>query len=66
MKNNVMPSRVQMEADVLKNLLTEVKETVAKDFVVKQRTNSFTATELWRIQKSQKLATGMFRRRANF
>ena len=66
MENNVMPSRVQMEAAVLKTLLTEVKETVAKDFVVKQRTNSFTATELWRIQKGQKLATGLFRRRSMY
>jgi hypothetical protein len=64
MKNNVMPSRVQMEADVLKNLLSEVKETVATDFVMAKPAKSFKAIDLWRIQRNQKLATGLFRRRS--
>jgi hypothetical protein len=64
MKNDVMPSRVQMEADVLKSLLTEVKETVAKDFAIKQSAKrKFNTTDLWNIQRNSKLSNGMFKRR---
>lgn len=64
MKSDVMPSRVQMEAGILKNLLSEVKETVATDFVMpKLEKISFRAVNLWRIQRNSKLANGYFRRR---
>jgi hypothetical protein len=64
MKSDVMPSRVQMEAGMLKNLLSEVKETVAKDFVMpKPEKISFRAVNLWKIQRNSKLANGYFRRR---
>ena len=64
MNSDVMPSRVQMEAGILKNLLSEVKETVATDFVMpKLEKISFRAVNLWKIQRNSKLANGYFRRR---
>lgn len=65
MNSDVMPSRVQMEAGVLKNLLSEVKETVARDYVENpNKKSTFSAAELWRIQKNSKLQNGLFRRRS--
>ena len=65
MKSNVVPSRVQMEAGVLKNLLSEVKETVAMDFVLPSAAkNSFRAVNLWKIHRNSRLANGYFRRRS--
>lgn len=65
MTSDVMPSRVQMEAGVLQNLLSEVKETVARDYAVPQNAKqTFGAVDLWRIQKNSKLANGFFRRRS--
>ena len=58
MKSNVMPSIVQIEANELKQLVTEVKETVAKGIVqVKQKqTNSFGIVDLWNIRRGAKIA----------
>ena len=59
MKTNVMPSIVQMEANELKNLLTEVKETVATGIVPVKRvksTNNFGIVDLWNIQRQAKVA----------
>lgn len=65
MTSDVMPSRVQMDAGVLKDLLSEVKETVARDFAMHQSAKQkFSAVDLWRIQKNSKLANGFFRRRS--
>lgn len=65
MNSDVMPSRVQMEPGVLKNLLSEVKETVARDYVGTTDVKpTFSAAELWRIQKNSKLQNGFFRRRS--
>lgn len=69
MKNDVMPSIVQMDADELKTLLTEVKETVATDPIAlgitmpKKETNpSFGAADLWNIRRTAKSASSMMRR----
>ena len=65
MTSDVMPSRVQMDAGVLKDLLSEVKETVARDYAMPQSAKQkFSAVDLWRIQKNSKLANGFFRRRS--
>lgn len=65
MNSDVMPSRVQMDAGVLKNLLSEVKETVARDYVETPNVKpTFSAADLWRIQKNSKLQNGFFRRRS--
>ena len=61
MKSDVMPSRVQMEAGMLKNLLSEVKETVAKDIKLPEPATkpSFGVVDLWKIRRNAKSAIGM-------
>jgi len=60
MKNDVMPSVVQMEPELLKRLVTEVKETVAKDVhVPKAKKSAFSVAELWNIQRSMRSASSM-------
>ncbi len=57
MKNDVMPSIVRMEKEVLKRLVTEVKETVASDVhVPKAKKNAFRVVDLWNIQRNMKSA----------
>ena len=56
MNSKVMPSHVQMEADELKNLVNEVKETVATE--VNDATKKFSVIDLWQIQKQMKKASG--------
>jgi hypothetical protein len=63
MKNDVMPSIVQMDADELKTLLTEVKETVATGVVLPaQPKRSFNAADLWNIRRNAKTANSLRRR----
>jgi hypothetical protein len=60
MKSNVMPSIVQIEANELKQLVTEVHETVATGIVnmkrVKRVSPSFGIVDLWNIQRGMKTA----------
>lgn len=65
MKSDVMPSRVQMEPAVLQSLLTEVKETVAREFFESNSnaTTTFRAVNLWKVQRNYKSAQGYYRRR---
>jgi hypothetical protein len=64
MKNDVMPSIVQMEAEELRNLMTEVKETVATGIQLpRAKQKSFSAAEMWNIQKNARSASDMLRRR---
>ena len=63
MRTDVMPSIVQMEPAVLKNLLKEVKETVAtgvKSPRVQKR--SFGIIDLWSIRRNLKTAQSRFGR----
>ena len=61
MKNDVMPSIVQMEREVLKNLVKEVKETVAKDIQLPTvRKQSFGIADLWNIRRRARTATSRF------
>ena len=64
MKSSTMPSIVQMEEEVLRQLVTEVKETVATDFQMAKtvRKPSFGILNLWNIQRKMKSATLPFRR----
>jgi hypothetical protein len=64
MKNDVMPSIVQMGKDELKVLLTEVKETVATDFVMPEtsKKQSFSAAELWNIRRNARSASDRMRK----
>ncbi len=50
MKQQVNASVMQMEKEVLQQLLTETKETVAQDI----KANTFSATDLWNIQRNMK------------
>jgi hypothetical protein len=58
MNSNVKTSIVHLEADELKQLVTEVKETVATDVDVKNQANNsyFGVADLWKIQKQMKPA----------
>jgi hypothetical protein len=63
MKNDVMPSIVQMEPDELKVLLTEVKETVAAGFKMPKTTKkSFSAADLWSIRRNARSAGDRMRK----
>jgi hypothetical protein len=62
MKNDVMPSIVQMDADDLKALLTEVKETIATDYKAAQPAKQFTVVDMWNIRRSAKSASDTLRK----
>ena len=62
MKNDVMPSIVQMEPEVLKNLVKEVKETVAMNIQLPESDKpSFGIVDLWNIRRNAKTAMSRFR-----
>ena len=64
MKNDVMPSIVQMEAEELRNLTTEVKETVATGIEMPETMKrSFTSMDMWKILKNARSASDMLRRK---
>jgi hypothetical protein len=62
MKNDVMPSIVRMDADELKTLLTQVKETVATEFEMAEQAKKFSTADMWNIRKNAKSASAMLRR----
>lgn len=63
MKNDVMPSVIRMDAEALKTLLTEVKETVATDYKLpEQPKRSFGMVDLWNIRRNAKSASSLMRR----
>ena len=60
MKNDVMPSVVRMERELLKRLVTEVKETVAIDVKAPQaKRNTLRVVDLWNIQRNARSARSM-------
>lgn len=60
MNSDVMPSIVQMDPAVLKNLLTEVKETVATNLPVEEEKKaSFAAVNMWNIRRNAKTMRSM-------
>jgi hypothetical protein len=61
MKNITMPRTVVLDEEIRKQLFQEVKETLAKDFLVK-KTKRFTAAELWSLQRNRRFAGGIMRR----
>lgn len=63
MNSEVMPSIVRMEPEVLKSLLTEVKETVAATFELQPAEQStFTTVNMWKIRKNVRSASEMLRK----
>ena len=63
MKNVVMPSLVQMNEDELRQLTTEVRETIAKDFEFDRKPERrFSEADLWNIRRSWRPASFRLRR----
>jgi hypothetical protein len=65
MKNDVVPSVVQMEAEELRQLMAEVKETIATNVRLvtkKPVSRSCGIVDLWNIRRNGKSATAMMRR----
>ena len=62
--SNVMPSIVQIERESLRQLVTEVKETLATDLNVNsavEKQKSFGVVDLWNLHKKRRTATSMRR-----
>ncbi len=55
MKSDVMDKYVQMEPAILKQLVTEVKETVATE-VEQENKSSFGLVDMWNIRKHGRYA----------
>jgi hypothetical protein len=63
MKSDVMPSIVQMDPEVLKDLVREVKETVATNQSrVKTIKPSFGIVDLWNIRRNAKTCSSFIGR----
>ncbi|NCT94434.1 MAG: hypothetical protein GXC72_08420 [Chitinophagaceae bacterium] len=62
MKSNVMPSIVKIEAEELKQLVSEVKETVAVDLISKKQDvqPAFGAIDLWKLRRKVRTARNSF------
>jgi hypothetical protein len=64
MKNDVMPSIIQMDAAELQNLVAEVKETVATVIQLpRAKEKSFGPVDLWNIRRNFRSASDLMRRR---
>ncbi len=61
MKSIVMPKSVQLSEEIRKQLLHEVKETLATGIDVKNR-KRFTAADMWNLQRNIRSASDMMRR----
>ena len=63
MKSDVMHSIVQMEPRVLRQLVKEVRETVATDVNLEsKKKNSFGALNMWNIRKNRRSPGGRLRK----
>ena len=63
MKHDVMESYIQVDPDVLKTLLTEVKETVANYIQLPaEREKEFGVVDMWKIRRNVKSASTQVRR----
>jgi hypothetical protein len=58
MKSEIMHSRVQLESDILKRLVSEVQETVATDVQLAKakRTPNFGVLNLWSLRRNSRSA----------
>jgi len=63
MKSDVMPSIVQIEAEILKDMKSEVKETLATDIKKPKKTErSFGIVDIWNIRRNARTAGSYFRK----
>lgn len=64
MTNNVMPSIIQIEEEKLKQLVTQVKETIATDLNMKSiapKSKKFGIVDMWKCQRNVRTAVSMRR-----
>ncbi len=62
MKGNAVPSLVKMDPELLKSIVTEVKETIAIDIEeTDMPARSFSIVDLWNIRRNSKRARDRFR-----
>lgn len=61
MKSIVMPKIVQVDEEIKKQLLLEVKETLATDIGVKNR-KRFTAADMWHLKRNRRTSSDLMRR----
>ena len=57
MKSDLVHSRVQMEPSILKQWMTEVKETVATDVAVNEETKNSLTLNLWAMRRKARYAS---------
>jgi hypothetical protein len=62
MKQDVMPSIIQMDNETFKKLTTEVKETLATGIVMPAQKKRFAVADLWRIHQAKKQPTRITRK----
>ena len=62
MKQDVMPSIVQMDTETLKKLTTEVKETLATGLVMPAQKKRFAVVDLWKIHQGRKQTSRITRK----
>jgi hypothetical protein len=67
MNSDVMPSRVQMEPILLKQLVTEVKETIATGVNMPEsaKSSSFKAINFWNLQRRGRYVNSGTKRKKN-
>jgi hypothetical protein len=66
MKRNYLSSLVEMDSASMKQLVTEVKETIAPEAgFAHSEMASFKSIDLWKIERSKKSATKTFSRNRN-
>lgn len=67
MRNDTKTAVVQMEANVLAELLTEVKETIASDInlnVLVSKKHHYGIVDLWNMRRNSRTASGRRSQRA--
>lgn len=63
MIGNVKPLLAQMEPELLKSLVTEIKETIASDIPeVELPIRSFSIVDMWNIRRNSNYARNRFDR----
>lgn len=61
-KIDVAPSRIKVDDELLKTLLTEIKETLATDISLAEAApRKFTTASLWKIRRNGRTAVEMFK-----
>jgi hypothetical protein len=62
MNQDVMPSIIQMDSEMLKKLTTEVKETLATGMNMPAQKKRFTLVNLWKIHQAKRTPTRITRK----